>query len=76
MHELIFLWVMVRLSVHIAEALRPSVRHQMVLDSLANRLQCVGRAKRLEWTTAVRGALHIAGGDRGMNRLRAVRRRA
>ena len=36
----------------------------MVLDSLANRLQCVGRAKRLEWTTAAQGVLGTAGGSR------------
>ena len=48
MHVIIFLWVMVRLSAHTAETLSPSAWHQTVLGSLANRLQCVGRAKRLK----------------------------
>ena len=46
MHVIIFLWVTVGLSVHAVVTIRLPVRHQMVLNSGANRLQCVGRAKR------------------------------
>ena len=37
-----------RLSVQAVVAICPHVWHQMVLNRGANRLQCVGRAKRLQ----------------------------
>jgi len=57
MHVIIFLWVAVRLSAHTMVTVSPVARHPMVPDSGANRLQCVGRAKRFQCprTTAARG---------------------